>query len=90
MHAGVVTGADERKQLDKICRYVARPAVSEQRVALTRDGRALSRMCGMPRAQGCAGAALVLRPRVNLARSDAHHPWGAAFGRTSCVQIHSG
>jgi len=34
-------------------------------------------------------AALVPKPRVNLTRLDARHPWRAPFGRTACVQIHS-
>ena len=39
LHAGVATQAHERKKLERICRYVARPAVSEQRLTLTKDGR---------------------------------------------------
>ena len=96
LHAGVAVRAHDRKKLEHLCRYVARPAVSEQRLALTRDGRVryalktpyrdgtthvifepldfMYRMYGMPRAQGCAGAAiarlaaLVPKPRVNLTR----------------------
>ena len=34
-------------------------------------------------------AALVPKPRVNLTRLDARHPWRAPLGRTACVQIHS-
>jgi hypothetical protein len=96
LHAGVATLSHQRQKLERICRYVARPAVSEQRLALTRDGRVryelktpyrdgtthvifepcdfMYRMYGMPRAHGCAGAAmarlaaLVPKPRVNLTR----------------------
>ena len=39
LHAGVATLAHQRQKLERICRYVARPAISEQRLALTRDGR---------------------------------------------------
>jgi len=39
LHAGVATQAHQRSKLERICRYVARPAVSEKRLALTRDGR---------------------------------------------------
>jgi hypothetical protein len=94
LHAGVATQAHQRSKLERICRYVARPAVSERRLALTRDGRVryalktpyqdgathvifepldfMYRMYGMPRAQGCAGAAiarlaaLIPKPRVHL------------------------
>ena len=83
-------------KLERLCRYIARPAVSNQRLSLTRNGQVryqlktpytdgtthvlfepldfMSRMDGMPRAQGCAGAvisrlvALIPRPRVNLMR----------------------
>ncbi len=36
LHAGVATRADECKQLERLCRYISRPAVSEKRLSLTR------------------------------------------------------
>ena len=39
IHSGVATGIHQGKKLEHICRYVALPAVSEKRLALTRDGR---------------------------------------------------
>ena len=39
LHAGVATKAHERDQLERLCRYVARPAVSTQRLSLTRNGQ---------------------------------------------------
>lgn len=30
--------ADERKKLERLCRYISRPAVSEKRLSLTRGG----------------------------------------------------
>jgi ribosomal protein S27E len=39
LHAGVAVQPHERKKLEHLCRYVVRPAISEQRLALTRDGR---------------------------------------------------
>lgn len=39
LHAGVAVQPHERKKLEHLCRYVARPAISAQRLALTRDGR---------------------------------------------------
>ncbi len=96
LHAGVATRAHERDKLERLCRYIARPAVSTKRLSLTRHGKVryelktpyrdgtthiifepldfMYRMYGMPRAQGCAGAAisrlvaLVPKPRVNLTR----------------------
>jgi hypothetical protein len=35
LHAGVCTEAHQRKKLERLCRYIARPAVSEQRIAFT-------------------------------------------------------
>jgi hypothetical protein len=38
LHVGVVARADERKKLERLCRYISRPAVSEKRLALTANG----------------------------------------------------
>ena len=35
LHAGVAAKADERKKLERLCRYISRPAVSEKRLSLT-------------------------------------------------------
>ncbi len=94
LHAGVATRANERVKPERLCRYIARPAVSTQRLSLTGHGKVryelktpysdgtthvlfepldfMYRMYGMPRAQGCAGAAiahlaaLLPKPRVHL------------------------
>jgi ribosomal protein S27E len=96
LHAGVAARAHERDKLERLCRYIARPAVSTKRLSMTRNGQVryelktpwrngtthvifepldiMYRMYGMPRAQGCAGAAisrlvaLIPKPRVNLTR----------------------
>ena len=39
LHAGVAAKADERKKLERLCRYIARPAVSEKRLSLTSQGQ---------------------------------------------------
>jgi len=79
LHAGVATQANEREKLERLCRYITRPALSANRMSLTRNGEVryelktpwrngtthiifepldfMHRMYGMPRAQGCAGAA---------------------------------
>ena len=33
LHAGVATRADERKKLERLCRYISRPVVSEKRLS---------------------------------------------------------
>ncbi len=38
LHAGVSARADERKKLERLCRYISRPAVSERRLSLTPGG----------------------------------------------------
>jgi hypothetical protein len=38
LHAGVAARADERDKLERLCRYISRPAVSEERLSLTPGG----------------------------------------------------
>lgn len=38
LHAGVAARADERQKLERLCRYISRPAVSEKRLSLTLNG----------------------------------------------------
>jgi hypothetical protein len=35
LHAGVAAKAQERSKLERLCRYISRPAVSEKRLSLT-------------------------------------------------------
>lgn len=35
LHAGVWAGANDRAKLERLCRYIARPAVSNERIELT-------------------------------------------------------
>ncbi len=39
LHAGVATRAQERHKPERLCRYIARPAVSTKRLSLTRNGQ---------------------------------------------------
>lgn len=43
LHAGVATKAHEREKLEKICRYIARPAVSEERLSTDDYGNVIYR-----------------------------------------------
>ena len=43
LHAGVATKAHERDRLEKICRYIARPAVSEERLSMDDYGNVIYR-----------------------------------------------
>ena len=38
LHAGVAAKAHQRQKLERLCRYISRPAVSEQRLSLTPHG----------------------------------------------------
>ena len=39
LHAGVAARAHERDKLERLCRYIARPAVSAKRLSMTRNGQ---------------------------------------------------
>jgi hypothetical protein len=39
LHAGIAARADQRRKLERLCRYMARLAVSEQRLSLTAQGK---------------------------------------------------
>ncbi len=39
LHAGVATRAHERDKLERLCRYITRPAVATKRLSLTRNGQ---------------------------------------------------
>jgi len=79
LHAGVATRAHDRDQLERLCRYITRPAVSTKRLSLTRHGKVRYEL-KTPYSDGTTHiifepldfiarlAALVPRPRVNLTR----------------------
>ncbi len=79
LHAGVATKTCERKKLERLCRYISRPAVSEKRLALTSQGKVRYQL-KTPYRDGTTHvifepldfiaklAALVPKPRVNLTR----------------------
>ncbi|HUF81464.1 MAG TPA: transposase [Burkholderiales bacterium] len=39
LHAGVAAEAHESEKLERLCRYIARPAISEQRLSISPQGR---------------------------------------------------
>ncbi len=79
LHAGVATDAHEREKLEKVCRYIARPAVAEGRLSQNLDGDVIYKF-KKPWDDGTTAikmtpmemmeklAALVPRPRVHLTR----------------------
>jgi hypothetical protein len=79
LHAGVATKAQERDKLEKICRYIARPAVAEERLSTDDfgnviyrfkkawdDGTTALKLTPMELIERLV--ALVPRPRVHLTR----------------------
>jgi len=79
LHAGVATKANQRDKLERLCRYITRPAISEKRLSLTNQGKVRYEL-KTPYRDGTTHvifepvdfiaklAALVPRPRVNLTR----------------------
>ena len=79
MHAGIATKASQREKLERLCRYITRPAVSEKRLSLTNQGKVRYEL-KTPYRDGTTHvifepvdfiarlAALVPKPRVNLTR----------------------
>ena len=79
LHAGVACLADEREKLERICRYIARPAIAENRLFTNATGEVIYKF-KKPWDDGTVAirltplelmerlAALVPRPRVHLTR----------------------
>ena len=79
LHAGVSNKATERKKLERICRYIARPSVSEERLSMNQRGQVVYKLKKSydngtthivldPVDFLSRLASLVPRPRVNLTR----------------------
>lgn len=89
LHAGVAFKAKQRKKLEQICRYIARPAISEQRLSLTNNGDIVYAL-KTPYSDGTTHtvlsplefmgrlAALVPKPRINLTRFHGVFHWSAS------------
>jgi ribosomal protein S27E len=79
LHAGVAAQAWERDKLERLCRYISRPAVSEKRLSLTSAGNIRYKL-KTPYSDGTTHvifepldfiaklASLVPKPKVNLTR----------------------
>jgi hypothetical protein len=79
LHAGVACKANQRKKLERLCRYITRPAIAEQRLSLASNGNVVVAL-KTPYDDGTSHvvlspmefmgrlAALVPKPRVNLTR----------------------
>ena len=102
LHAGVSARADQRQKLERLCRYISRPAVSEKRLSRTPNGNVryelktpyragTTQVIFEPEYFIARLAARVPTLRVKLTRLDARPPWRAPCGRTAwrvCAQQH--
>ena len=79
LHAGVACKGSERKKLERICRYISRPSLSEERLSLNANGQVVYKLKNAfdngtthivlePLDLLARLASLVPRPRVNLTR----------------------
>lgn len=79
LHAGVAARGSEREKLERLCRYISRPAVSTERLALTQHGHirytlkkayrdGTTHVVFEPMDFIARLAALVPRPRMHLTR----------------------
>jgi hypothetical protein len=66
LHAGVSTEAHQRDKLERLCRYVTRPAVSEKRLALTSNGNIRYQLKTPYRESGKPKSLLTLAPLRTL------------------------
>jgi hypothetical protein len=79
LHAGVACKSNQRKKLERLCRYITRPAIAEQRLSLASSGNVIvalktpyddgtSHVVLSPTELMGRLVALVPKPRVNLTR----------------------
>lgn len=79
MHAGTACKPNQKKKLERLCRYITRPAISEKRLSLASNGNVVYQLKN-PYNDGTTHvilspmefmgrlAALVPKPRMNLTR----------------------
>ena len=44
LHAGVRCAADDRQSLEQLCRYITRPAISNERLSINRQGQVVLKL----------------------------------------------
>ncbi len=102
LHAGVMSNAQDRRKLERLCRYITRSGVSEKRLAITAYGKVRYQLKTPYRDDATDDrrshvifepldfiarlAALVSKPRVNLTRFQGVYEWSGIHGVTSIQQ----
>ena len=77
LHAGVASEAHEREKLERLCRYITRPAVSTERLSLTAQGNIRYRL-KTPYRDGTTD--VVFEPLDKIAGSDFEQPQAGPQG----------
>ena len=77
LHAGVASEAHEREKLERLCRYITRPAVSTERLSLTAQGNIRYRL-KTPYPDGTTD--VVFEPLDKIAGSDFEQPQAGPKG----------
>jgi hypothetical protein len=82
LHAAVRCGADQRKQLEQLCRYITRPALANDRLSRNAKGQVVLRLKSTDRD---GTTQIVMHPQEFMQRqmvlmpaSDCHHNHTAA------------
>ena len=44
LHAGVHCAANDRQGIEQLCRYITRPAISNERLSINRDGNVVLKL----------------------------------------------
>ena len=84
LHAGVVATAHQRDKVERLCRYIARPAIASGRLALTAQGQVRYTL-KTPYRDGTTH--VIFEPLEFMRHIPVPHPCGAACGcanRQSC------
>ena len=71
LHAALRTSAGQRRRLERLCRYIAKPALAQDRLLVSRDGRVIYRF---RKAWRKAKQAVVMDPMTFLSRLAAQVP----------------
>ena len=77
LHAGVAARADQRQKLERLCRYINRPAISEKRLSLTPNGNVRYQL-KTPYRDGTTH--VIFEPLDNIAWSDVGPPQAGPKG----------
>ena len=88
LHAAVRCGADQRTQLERLCRYITRPALANERLSRNAKGQVVLRLKSAYR-DGCSGGVESRPESAYIAAKVASISRSAAFtisriGRSGC------